>query len=332
MTSAVRRRRAPEAKGGVYLLEGDEPFLKDEAVRELIDAHIDPATRDFNLDFLRGSDVEPETLISICHTPPMMAEWRMVVVQDAHALAANARMRAALETLISKKVPGLALLLLAQLPERGRAKLWDTVARAATVLRFPRTALEELPDWLVARAEMEGLTLEPAAARALASAIGSELGVLARELDKLRDYVGERTRITRADVESLVGHVPRVNRWDWIDTVGDRKLDHARRELPTLLDTGETAVGLVIALGTHLLRLGIAAAGGERALGDALPPHQRWLAKRLVTQARAWTSSAIDDALDDLLRADRLLKSAPLSDRQVLEELLLRMQNRARAA
>jgi DNA polymerase III delta subunit len=56
------------------------------------------------------------------------------------------------------------------------------------------------------------------------------------------------------------------------------------------------------------------------------------LAKRVATQARVWTAPAIDDALDDLLRADRLLKSAPLSDRQVLEELLLRMQNRARAA
>jgi DNA polymerase-3 subunit delta len=332
MTSALRRRRPPEARGGIYLLEGDEPFLKDEAARELVDAHIDPATRDFNLDFLRGPDVEPETLLSICHTPPMMAEWRVVVVHDAHVLAANARSRATLETLMARKVPGLALLLLAQLPERGRAKIWDNVARAATVLRFPRPALEELPDWLVARAQVEGLTLEPAAARALASAIGAELGVLARELDKLRDYVGERTHITRADIESLVGHVPRVNRWDWIDTVGDRKLDRARTELPTLLDAGETAVGLVIALGTHLLRLGIAVSGGERALGEALPPHQRWLAKRVATQARVWTAPAIDDALDDLLRADRLLKSAPLSDRQVLEELLLRMQNRARAA
>ena len=332
MAGQTRRRRSSLRKGGVYLLEGDEPFLKDEAVQELIELHIDPSTRDFNLDILRGTSLEPETLLSICHTPPMMAEWRAVVVHDAQALAANARTRGALEVLMSKPVPGLVLLLVAQLPERGRARIWDVVTRSATVLRFPRLPVEELPDWLVTRAESQGMVLDPGAARALAAAVGAELGLLVRELEKLRDYAGERPSITRDDVEALVGHIPRVNRWDWIDTVGGRKLDRARRELATLLESGETGVGLVIGLGTHILRLGLAASGGERALAEALPPHQKWLARRIAMQARAWTSQSIDAALDDLLRADRLLKSAPLSDRQVLEEMLLRMENRARAA
>lgn len=324
--AAAGRRRGSHTKGGVFLLEGDEEFLKEEAARSLIEAHIDPATRDFNLDILRGTDLDPETLASICQTPPMMAEWRVVVVHDAHALAANARMRSAVEDVLARPIPGLALLFLAQLPDRGRAKFWDTVAKAAHVLKFPRPAEGELPEWLIDRAAEAGTELEPAAARALASAIGSELGVLAREIDKLRDYAGDRKTITRKDVEALVGYVPRVNRWDWIDTVGSRRFDKARHELPALLDAGESGVGLVIGLGTHLLRLGIFVSGGDHALTEALPPYQRWLAKRLPRQARGWTRATIDAALADLLRADRLLKSAPLSDRQVMEELLLRLE------
>jgi DNA polymerase III delta subunit len=49
------------------------------------------------------------------------------------------------------------------------------------------------------------------------------------------------------------------------------------------------------------------------------------MARRTVPQARRWTLGAIDAALEELLRADRLLKSASLTDRQVLEECLLRM-------
>lgn len=332
MAGTSRRRRGADAKGGVFLLEGDEEFLKEEAAQALIDAHIDPATRDFNLDILRGPDLEPDTLLSICHTPPMMAEWRVVVVRDAQALAANARTRAALDTLLTKHVPGLALLLLAQLPDRNRAKTWDAVARSATVLRFPRPAAEELPDWAIARAAEDGITLEAQAARALAAAVGAELGVLIRELDKLRDYVGERNRITRADVEALVGHIPHVTRWDWFDTVGSGKLDQARRDLPALLNAGESGVGLVIGLGTHMLRVAIAVSGGERALSDALPPHQRWLARRIAQQARAWSVESMHGALDDLLRADRLLKSAPLTDWQIMEELMLRLRGRSAKA
>jgi DNA polymerase III subunit delta len=329
----TRRRASPaEQRGGVFLLEGDDDFLKEEAARRIVQAHVDPATQDFNLDTLRGTSVDPETLLSICFTPPMMAEWRVVIVRDAHALAANARMRSAVQTLLKKPVPGLAVLLLAQLPERGRAKLWDEVARKATVIRVSPPSAAELPDWLIDRAAADGLTIEPAAARALAAAIGASLGVLVQELEKLRGYVGERAHVTRADVEALVGHVPRVNRWDWFDAVGDGRLDQARRDLPALFDSGESGVGLLIGLGAQFLRLGVGAAGGERALAEALPPHQRWLARRLFKQARRWSPDDIDAVLDDLLRADRLLKSASLTDRQVMEELLLRLHQRATKA
>jgi DNA polymerase III delta subunit len=49
------------------------------------------------------------------------------------------------------------------------------------------------------------------------------------------------------------------------------------------------------------------------------------MARRIAPQARRWTASQLDGALAELLRADRLLKSASLTDRQVVEELLLRL-------
>ena len=50
-----------------------------------------------------------------------------------------------------------------------------------------------------------------------------------RELAKLIDYVGDRKKITRADVEAIVGAVPRQNRWDWFDLVGAGNIGEARR-------------------------------------------------------------------------------------------------------
>jgi DNA polymerase III subunit delta len=174
------------------------------------------------------------------------------------------------------------------------------------------------------------MELDTSAARALA-ATGSDLGVLVQELAKLIDYVGDRTSITRDDVTAVVGSVPRQNRWEWFDLVADARFRDARTGVPILLESGESGVGLVIGLGTQFLRLGIAAAGGEKALGAALPPHQRWLAGRIAKQARRWDIAGVEDALDDLLRADRLLKSSSLNERQIIEELLLRIEQRSTA-
>ena len=131
---------------------------------------------------------------------------------------------------------------------------------------------------------------------------------------------------------SVVGSIARVSRWDWFDLVSDRKFAEARALLPVLLDSGENGVGLVIGLGTQFLRVAIGAAGGQTALDRTLPQNQKWLASRIARQARGWSSAVLDMVLADLLRADRLLKSTNLSDTQVLEELLLRMQSRVTSA
>lgn len=318
-------------RGGVFFLFGEEEHLKDEMASAIVDAHLDPATRDFNFDNLRGSEVTPETLASIAATPPMMAEWRVVIVRDAQALGANARMRSVLEDLIAKPIPDLALILIATLPQQSKAAIYDKLKKQAVSVEFGSLSASELPDWLRSRVEGEGYEIDVDAARALAGAIGSELGILLQELKKLYGYVRERRRITLDDVKQVVGGIPRQNRWEWFDMLGDRKFREARESLPVLLDSGESGVGLIIGIGTQFLRLGIVAHGGEKALEQALPPYQKWLANRVARQAKRWSAPELDDALDDLLRADRLLKSTNLGDQAVLEELILRFQTRAQA-
>jgi DNA polymerase III subunit delta len=322
----LTRQLREGAGGGVFFLTGEEEHQRGAAARAIVQAHLDPATRDFNLDEVRGTDVTPERLGSLIQTPPMMADWRVVVVRDAQGLAVSSTMRSILESVVTAPPLGLALVLVADIGT-SKAKIWNTVRKHATAVEFPRLSDADLPGWLMGWARDAGLELEVDAARALGAAVGPDLATAVREMEKLRDYLGDRTTITRADVVALVGTIPRQDRWEWIDTVAERRFERARAGLPILLDMGDTGVGLVIALGNQLLRIAVSQAGGRSALESHLPPNQRWLAGRIEGQARGWTAERVEEALDHLRRADRLLKSAPLSDLQVMEELLLRLQH-----
>ncbi|MEJ2678662.1 MAG: DNA polymerase III subunit delta [Gemmatimonadota bacterium] len=316
-------------RGGVFFLHGDEDYLKEELTAALVDAHLEPGERDFNLDELRGTEVSAETLASIVQTPPMMAQWRVVVVRDAEGLAGSATARGAVEAVLDRPVPGLALVLVAQIPDRSRAKFYTTLKKQAVSVLLAPLSENDVPGWLMARARADGLALEPDAAQALAAAVGTSLGVLSSELAKLRDYAGDRTTIERADVEKVVGTIPRVNRWQWLDGVAEGRFAEARHDLDAILGAGESGVGLVLALGAQFLRMALFRTGGDAALEAALPPRQRWLARKLGSQARRWSTDALAGALDDLLRADRLLKStSSLGDDRVMEELLLRLEHR----
>jgi DNA polymerase III delta subunit len=174
--------------------------------------------------------------------------------------------------------------------------------------------------------------LEVDAARALGAAIGPNLGVLARELEKLTDFVGARGRITVQDVDAAGTKLPSQDRWRWFDLVGEQRFEDARRALTVLLGQGESGVGLVIGLASHLLRLGVAVEGGPRALEAVLPVHQKWLARPLGSQARKWTMAQIDHAVRGLLDVDRLLKASPHTDEHFIETWLLSQRAYGEAA
>jgi DNA polymerase III delta subunit len=320
-------------RGGAFYLHGEDQFRKEEALRALIDAHVDPGTRDFNLDLLRGTEVDPETLASVMATPPMMGEWRVVVLREVEGLASAKRARDELLRVAAAPPPGLALIMSCTVPQGSKAKFYSDLARSAQSVEFKAITPADVPGWLMERAaEAHGVDVEVDAARALGAAVGVDLGILARELEKLSELVGDRKRITLADVERAGTRLPSQDRWAWFDLVGERRFEEARLGLRTLLGQAESGVGLVIGLATHLLRLGLAVEKGSAGLEAALPPHQRWLARRLKDQARRWSRAEIEHALAGLRDVDRMLKASPHTDEHFLETWLLGQRVMAEAA
>ena len=322
-----------KVRGGAFYLHGEDEFRKEEVVRALVEAHLDPATADFNLDPLRGTEVDTETLASVLGTPPMMAEWRVVVIREVEGLAISPRSRDVLLEAVANPPPGLALILSCTVPQGSKAKFYKDLAKGGRSVEFQPLSPADVPGWLMARARGEfDVELDVDAAQALGAAIGANLGILKMELEKLVDVAGEGRTITLKEVEAAGTHLPSQDRWRWFDLVGDGKVEEALDSLGVLLGQGENGVGLVIGLTTHFLRLGVVVEEGPGALERALPPHQRWLARRLISQAKRWRPPEIDAALEGLLRVDRLLKASSLADEHLLEEWLLGLLARKVAA
>jgi len=310
--------------GGVFYVHGEDDFRKDEAVRALVEAHLDPGTRDFNHDILRGGEVSPEQLASVLGTPPMMAEWRVVVLRETEALAGAPKARDQLLAVVASPPPGLALILSCTVPPGSSAKYYRELARLSRSVEFRSVDTGDLPGWLMDRARSRhGVEIDEPAARALAHGVGAELGMLDHELRKLSAMVDPGGVVTLAEVEAAGTRIPRQDRWGWFDLVAERKTDEALRGLRVLLDHGESGVGLVIGLATHFLRLGAVRSGGPGVLERSLPPRQGWLARKFQTQARKWTEPELRLAVEGLLRVDRLLKSSGFSDLHLLEAWIL---------
>jgi DNA polymerase-3 subunit delta len=330
MTSTAEDRLASLLRSdelcGSYFFSGDAARLRDDAARELIDAALDPSTRDFNLSRFSGESADAEALAAALAMPPMMADRRVVALFDAQRLKPTAR-QVVLDA-IERLPPGLVLVVTAEIPKGSRASFYRTLKQRSNTIEWGSPRESEVPGWLMARARTRyDFELQPEAAQALGAAIGADASLLDGELAKLA-AVGEDMTLSLERVKELVPNLKRLDRWTWMDLVAARRYAQALKELEGVL-AGERASGLVAGLVEHHLLIGAALEGGAAAvkklLGETRRGYLAWKAQTYARQARAWNPPALRRALELLRRADRQIKTGG-KDLPVLEELLLALR------
>ena len=326
----------------VYYLSGDDDYLKEDAIRQLVDAAVEPSLRDFNLEVRRGADLDGGALGSLLGTPPMMADRRVVVVRDVSALKKDARQ--ALDRYLKSPAPDTVLLLTT--PAGG--KVDKALGDSALSLVFDPLTGDRVPRWIAYHAETAlGVTITSDAVDLLQSAIGSDLPMLALELDKCASYTGGK-EIDEAAVSAVVGVRREETLGAFLDAIADRNANEALRLLPGILEQPKiNAVTVVMALSVQTFGLGWAQAlrarganpgqitrdgfaflkeaGGAftgRPWGEAV---QSW-----AKYVDRWSAADIDAALAALLAADHGLKESRLSsDEQMLATLVLTLSGTA---
>lgn len=321
----------------VYYLRGDDDFLKDDAVRQLVGAAVDPATRDFNLEVRRGSELDAESLSVLLDTLPMMAERRVVVIRDAGALKRDVRQ--VLERYLPRAVPQTVLVLVTP----AGAKADELLETAGTTLTFEPLTGERVPKWIAHHARnVLGVPITAEAAALLQSAVGTDLAQLACELDKLSSYTAGR-EIDDAAVAAVVGVRREGTLGALLDRVAARDVRGALALVPEILSQPKTTgVQVVMALSTQMLALAWGAARRERGASigalsreyyDLLKQTSPYLGRPWGEAVKAWTGAVanwtreeLDAALDTLLLADIALKDSRVSsEEQVLTSTILIM-------
>ena len=187
----------------VYYLHGDDDYLKDGAVRDLLDAAIDPGTRDFNCEIRRASELDAEAVSSLLSTPPMLAEKRAVVLRDVTALKKAARQQL---DLYLKRPAGDTLLLLVS---PAGTKVDAAIASASESLEFAPLTPERIRRWIAHQATtVLAVNIADDAAQLLQQAVGNDLHQLASELDKCASYaLGAHDRAPEATAEGNAARV-----------------------------------------------------------------------------------------------------------------------------
>jgi len=330
----VKRRSFDPA----YYICGEDDFQKEDAMKQLIGAAIDPAMRDFNLDVRRAQDVDPKSLDALLSSMPMMAERRGVVIRDAGALKKDTRKT--VEQYLGAPSADILLILV----EATAGKTDKELARLATVLEFDVMTADRIPRWIAhyVTTNLKG-AISIGAIDLLQAAVGNDLHQLVTELEKLASFANGR-EITEEAVSEVVGVRRGETMADLLDAIGRRDVKRALTLVDHVLAQPKaSAVQIVMALATQTVAL----AWGRAKLDEGLPQgrlqNEYWeLLKQSgsvftgrpwgnaiaawASASGSWETESLQRALDALLTADLTLKESRVSsEEQVLTTLILAM-------
>ena len=332
---ALRKSMRERAFERVYYFRGDDDFLKESTARELIAAVLDPGTRDFNLELIRGDETTAETVDTVLATPPMFAERRMVVIRDVQELGKDARL--ALDRYLRQPAADLVLLLI----EPAGEKVDSALAGSSFLVDFEPLSDERVPAWITHHVGTSlGASISENATRLLHTAVGSDLSALASELDKLASYAGGNA-IDEEAVRAVVGVRNGETLADLLDAVADRDAVRAVPLVPIVLSQAKAnVVTIIMALATQMCAIAwgraardrnVPPAGIERGFYALLKegrafPGRSW--KDAVAAwsrgTQRWTSGQLEHAMNELLAADIAAKEARVSsEEQLLTSLVL---------
>ena len=311
----------------LYVLFGDEPFLKRQVLKAIRTLALGPEADDTAVSVHAGDKATFAGVHDELQTVPFFHPRRLVVVEAADPFVT--RCRATLEKKVGQ-LPATGVLVLEVKAWPSNTRLYKLVGEESAIACKAPAAFK-LPPWCAAWCRSQyGKELAAQAGALLVELVGPEMGLLDRELEKLAIYVGERGRIDSADVDKLVGHSRTESTWKIFDAIAAGRSGEALTILDRLFEQGEEPLRILGAFSMQLRRL--AQAARRTRLGQSLtsaleqsgvPPFGL---KSAEQQLRHLGRRRAERLYDGLLEMDLGLKGgSPLPPRTLLERYVLQL-------
>ncbi len=318
----------PNGLRPIYLVQGEERLLVDQAARRIVRAAVDDPTDAMAVTRvdLTQKGLGAREVIDACRAIGLFTHRQAVLVRAAEALDKSPSERDLLADYALAPDPATTLILKATKLD-GRSSLAVRIRKRGRILKFDALRQWQAPAWLVAQARDLGHALDQATAHLVADLVGASLMELRLVLEQLSLYVGPGKPIRREDVEALLSSTRAHSVFELVDAVGERRTADALRHLSSMLDRREPALRILSMLARHLRMLWQTVEARERGAGPSdvqgqLGVHS-FVAKKLCAQAPRFDGPALHRAWEAVFRTELRLKSTGLDDALVLERLVL---------
>ncbi len=206
----------------IYFLFGEEPYYIDKISDFIANTILTEEEKGFNQMVLYGKDVTVEDIVGNAKRYPMMAERQVVIIKEAQHLNRT------IESLVSYvKNPQMTTVLVICYKYKKldkRKPLYKTLKKNSVVFESKQLRDYQIPAWIQKTGKNLGFSIPQKSSMLLAEHLGTDLGRIVSELNKLKLMLPEGTEITPAHIEEHIGISKDYNNFELKKAIGERDI------------------------------------------------------------------------------------------------------------
>lgn len=317
----------------VYLMTGDESYLKQLYTNTLVEKNIDPAFESFNFDKFEGKGLDIRDVFEKAMMMPMMSEKRCIVVDDFKLDSMGEKDVNLFEETL-QNLPESTILIFRQdsvpFSKKSGKKILSLIDKFGAVCELNKRKGQDLIKPLISSAGKQNCQLSPAMAQYLVTNVGDDFNVLINELNKVCNFVREG-EITKEHIDAVAVKTLDSKVYYLTSALLSNNFDKAYSVLDSLFrmkTEPEYILGAIIGTYVDMYRVKVALASGVNpsVLKDSFNYNGReFVISNAQRDSKYLDLNKIRKCLEALSEADMKLKNGRDNVALIIEQVMVKL-------
>lgn len=306
----------------VYLLYGEESFLKQSYKKKLKEAVAGDDTMNYN--YFEGKGLDVNELISLSDTMPFFSDKRLIIIEDSGFFKTFSEALADYLPMI----PDTTCIVFVEDAVDKRNRLFKKVKELGHAAEMKRQDSAQLARWAGTILAQNGRKITGSTMNLFLERTGDDMENIRMELEKLISYTMGSDVVTTEDVEAVTTVQVTNKIFDMVNAIVTRKTRLAMDLYEDLLTLKEPPMRILFLIARQfnqlLLVKEMTAKGTDRgtiASKLKIPP---FVAGKVSAQAGAFTREQILSYVKGCVEAEEAVKTGKMNDRMAVELLITR--------
>lgn len=304
----------------VYLLFGEEAFLKNTYKKRLKEAVVGDDTMNFACFEGKGMDVDE--MIRLADTMPFFAEHRMILAEDSGFF------KSASEALVKylPEMPDTTCLVFVESEVDKRNKLYKKVKSLGYAAEMARQSPAQLGKWAGGILAKEGKKITNRTMELFISMVGDDMENIRMELEKLISFTMGRDVVAEEDIKAVCTVRVSSRIFEMVAAIANRQTRKAMDLYEDLLTLKEPPMRILFLIARQFNQILQVKELMEKGLGQGMIASklkmQPFVVGKAMSQARQFTREQIFSYVNSCIEAEEAVKTGRLTDRLAVELLI----------